>query len=63
MKSFWKNMSCVLYTLLIFAVPVLLTLSFCFGWHEASQALLFTACLFDFIAVFILVTAFADVLE
>ena len=63
MKSFWKNMSYVLYTLLIFAVPVLLTVSFCLDWDLAIQGTLWVACLFDFIVVLILVTAFAEASE
>lgn len=63
MNEFLKNLMYIAITALIFAVPVLLTLSFCLGWHEAFQAILFLACLFDFIAVLILVIVFVDPLE
>lgn len=63
MNSFLKNFMYFATTALIFAVPVLLTLSFCLGWHEASQAILFIACLFDFLVVLIFVIAFAEKLE
>lgn len=63
MKSFLKNLLYIAITALIFAVPVLLTVSFCLDWDLAIQGALCVVCLFDFIAVLILVVAFADVLE
>lgn len=63
MSSFLKNLKYFTATALILAVPVLLTLSFCLGWDVAIQGALCTLCLFDFLAVLILVIAFAEKLE
>lgn len=63
MNSFLKNLMCIAVAALMLAAPVLLTLSFCFGWDEAIQGALCLICLIDFIIVWVLVVAFADALE
>ena len=63
MNGFLKNLMHIAAAVLILAVPVLLTLSFCFDWDEAIQGTLCLVCLIDFIIVWILVVAFADALE
>lgn len=60
MDSFLKNLMNVIFTVLIFSVPVLLTLSFCLGWPNAIQEILCIICIFDFIIVLILVISFAE---
>lgn len=63
MNSFLKNLMYVVVTALIFAVPVLLTLSLCLNWDEAIQGALCVLCLFDFLAVWVLVIAFEYALK
>ena len=63
MKGFLKNLAYIAAAVLILAVPVLLTLLFCPGWDEVIQGTLCLVCLIDFIMVWILTVAFADVLE
>ena len=63
MNGFLKNLAYIVAAVLILAVPVLLTLSFCLGWYEVIQGMLCLFCLIDFIIVWILVVAFADALE
>lgn len=57
MTSFLKNLAYIAAAVLILAVPVLLTFSFCLGWDEAIQGTLCLVCLIDFIMVWILVVA------
>lgn len=63
MNGFLKNLAYIAAAVLILAVPVLLTLSFCFGWDEVIQGTLCLVCLIDFIIVWVLISAFADALE
>lgn len=63
MNEFLKNLMHIAAAALILAVPVLLTLSFYFGWAEAIQGILCLACLIDFLAVWVFASAFADALE